>query len=600
MPPNNYRSPWGEKKPTISRSLQPDKKFNFGGVFWAAFAFVVFGFSAVGLYLYYSPGGLNVSLEFAKPARILVGEPFALGVSFSNFSDSILRNARISIFVPDDVAILGRPQSQRVIEKAVGDLGPGSVGRESFDLVVLGGGEVLKRVTAKLQYSTSEASSAQFETSANVDLLVGGPAVGLTLSAPESVYGGQSFEVKIAYANNSSMEFKNVRLKMDYPPFFNFERSTVKPQDIANNSWNLGNLAPGSSGNIIVTGNVVGFEQSFFNFDVSMQSDFLGNVYRIGAQSIGLSIASSPLSLDIRLNNSKDYIVKPNDILTYTLTYKNNSNLIMQDVVIRASLKGEMFNFQSLSTNAVFDSRTNTISWFGANTPQLLNIGPGQTGAVSFSMRAQGTYPIRLLSDKNYTLKVEGQIESRTIPSGTSAEKTISLANLENKVAGYVEVDVKAFWRDAASGILNQGPYPPKANTPTQYTIHWIIRNYATDITDVALSAFLQSGARFTGQIKSNIESAPVINANSGLVTWNIGSIPATKGVVNDPIEAIFQVEVTPATTQVGEKFLLMGETRLEATDAFTGLRLSDTANALDSDLVYDQTISARDRRVQP
>lgn len=599
----NYRSPWGEAaaRPSSLRRVfeepkKPKRSFKF---VWIGLVFVLFAGIAVA-YFYFSSGGTSVGIEFLKPGRVSVGEPFVLTVSFSNISDTVLKNAAISLFLPDGVSVLGQLHGQRVIEEAVGDIGPGSVNKKDYNLIVTAGGQEIKRISAKLRYSAGNNSGSQFESNSETDLLIGEPAVSLALAGPQSVFAGQDFEIKISYANSSGKEFKNLKLKMSYPPSFAFKRSTVDPEDAANNSWDLGDLAPGSNASISITGTVIGQEGSFSNFNASLWADFLGSSYNVNSQDLSMAISSSPLSLNLKLNGSDDYVAKLGDNLVYTINYRNNSGVVMQDVIIRAQLKGELFDIMNLSTDGVFDSLKNTISWFGANTPQLLNLAPGQSGSIEFKLKTKESFPIRLISDKNYTLKVQTQIESSTVPPGTTAEKTISLAGIENKVSGKIEIGSMAFWRDARSKILNQGPYPPRVNQPTQYTVHWIIKNYSTDVSNVAVSAFLQSGARFTGQVKSNIQSVPVFNPNSGLVTWNIDSIAATKGVISDPIEAVFQIEATPATTQVGQRLLLLDETKIEATDTFTSVHLGDSAPLIDSSLPYDTTLSTHEGLVQP
>ena len=192
-----------------------------------------------------------------------------------------------------------------------------------------------------------------------------------------------------------------------------------------------------------------------------------------------------------------------------------------------------------------------------------------------------------------------GTIQSLTVPAGTAADKTISVATLETKVAGEVALRAAGFSRDAASGILNSGPYPPKINTPTQYTIHWVITNYATDISGVQVSAFLQSGTRFTGKVKSTSDAVPAYNPSSGGITWHIDRIQATKGAIGQPIEVIFQVENTPAINQVGQNVALLGETRIEAHDDFTDQPLFVVAPPVMTDIPNDTSFGNIDRRVQ-
>jgi hypothetical protein len=202
------------------------------------------------------------------------------------------------------------------------------------------------------------------------------------------------------------------------------------------------------------------------------------------------------------------------------------------------------------------------------------------------------------LSDKNYVLTVNGTISSPTVPPGTAASSTVSAANIQNKIGGVITLAAKGFWRDAPASILNSGPYPPKVNQATQYTIHWIITNYSTDASNVTVSAYLQSGTMCTGTIKSNISTSPICNSANGLITWTIPTVPATTGITGPPAEAIIQVTNTPAVNQVGSAVTLMGPTTLQGTDAFTSLPFNATAPAITTNLPDDTTISGGTNRM--
>lgn len=598
-PSESYHSPWPTPPDFMRKKISPQKPEK--GHSFLITVLLVLLIAGGTLYFFYfrKPQGPNVSLEFTRPSQIAVGDPFVLPVSFSNYSDAVLKNAKLSLFLPDGISFLGQSPAQRVSEQAVGDLGPGSVNQQSFNLIVTSGGDTLKRIKAKLVYATAQNSNVQFESLGEADLLVGQPAISLNFQAPQSVFNGQDFEVKVSYGNNTGHDFKNVHLRIDYPPFFQFKRSTMQTEGGGNNSWDLGTLPAGSNGTISITGSVVGPEKSFFTLNGFLTSDFLGITYTLNVQTVSIAISPAPLSVEANLNGSSGYVANLGDTLSYALNYKNNSDVIMQNITISAKLIGELFDFQTLQANAAFNSLSNTISWFAANTPQLANLGPGQSGSVNFTIKLKNSFPIRLLSDKNYTLKLHARIESPTVPPQTTAEKTLSLTSLENKVAGRLTVAAEAYWRDAPSGILNTGPYPPKVNQPTRYTIHWRIVNYATDVANVKVSAYLQSGSRFTGKVKSNIDSAPTYDANSGLVTWQIGPVPAAKGVVSPPIEAIFQMENTPALNQIGQNVPLLSETKIEGGDSFIGSTLQASAPAQDTSLPYDKTITTTERMVK-
>lgn len=596
----NYTSPWESGAGQVKRENKGGAvKRRERGPFVVAVVVFAAVIAALSYFAFFrKPAGPNVGIEFLNPGPILSGGSFILPVSLSNYSDIVLKNARISLILPDGVSFAEFSPSQRVSERTIGDLGPGSVNQQSFNLLVTGGSNVLKRVQVKLDYSTGQGT-AEFESNGETDLSVGQPAVGLNLSAPQSVFSSQDFTINVSYVNNARHDFKNLHLKLDYPPIFKFKSSTMQPEGEGNDSWNLGTLAAGSGGAITITGSVIGPEKSFFNYVASLTSDFLGNTYTINSQTVNVAISSAPLSLQITRPSTPDNAFHLGDSVAYTLNYMNNSDIAMQNATVNAKLTGEMFDPSSVQTNAYFDSLANTVNWSAANTPQLQNISPGQGGSVTFMVKVKSSFPIRLLSDKNYTLKVDAQISSPTVPANTAASRTVSVSGIEDKVAGKIDAAAEAYWRDAQAGILNQGPYPPKVNQPTQYTIHWRLTNYATDAANVTVSAYLQSGSRFTGTAQSNIGSTPVYNPDSGLVTWQIDSLPATKGITSSPAEAIFQIENTPSLTQIGQNIMFLGETKVEWTDSFVGTVYNVTAAPLDTSIPHDKTITIGDRTVK-
>ncbi|RMD62998.1 hypothetical protein D6833_06165, partial [Candidatus Parcubacteria bacterium] len=154
---------------------------------------------------------------------------------------------------------------------------------------------------------------------------------------------------------------------------------------------------------------------------------------------------------------------------------------------------------------------------------------------------------------------------------------------------------------DAKSGIINEGNYPPQVNHTTQYTIHWKVYATATDVSNVLVAAFLQSGAQWTGKVKSNINTVPQYDPHSGQVTWAIGRVPANTGIVTKPIEAIFQISHTPSVVDVDKDVKILTATRIEGKDDFTGIMLSNEDKMLTTNLVDDPTVSnIRNTRVRP
>ena len=144
-------------------------------------------------------------------------------------------------------------------------------------------------------------------------------------------------------------------------------------------------------------------------------------VYAVTSGNVSIAMAPSPLMLTGTLNNASNYIAGLSDSLNYSFTYTNNSNVTLLNTVLTAKFTGSMFDFGTLRSNASFSSITDTVTWNGANTPGLASIAPGQSGSVTVAVRTKPSFPIRLLSDKNYGLKVHAVIDSPTVPPGIAA-----------------------------------------------------------------------------------------------------------------------------------------------------------------------------------
>jgi hypothetical protein len=566
----------------------------------AAIGILVLLIAAGASYFYFFGSRANaprVGLEFGALEQIFAGAPFPLSVSASNLSEEILQGAKLSVFLPDGVFFVGESPQQRFAEKLIGDIGPGSITQAEFNIIATSDAQSVKRTEARLTYSSAKNPKYQFERREGLDVSVGQAAVALTFETPPTVFSGEAFEMVVKYRNNSLQSFKNLRLKLNYPPAFQFERASV-PAKTGNNEWDLGNVSPAGGGDFSVFGKIVGPEKSFFNFEGVATADFSGQTYPLSKQTASISIYPSPLVIQVAAGSD---VARPGQRLRYTITFRNNASIPFKDVVVRAKFLGKMFDFTTAdAVDGVFDSVNNVFSWGVAQLPELLAFEPGEERTVRIDIEAKKEFPIRTTADKNYTLDVEAQIESPTVPQGTAAQKTISTTRVQTKVAGVLEAQAKALWKDAPSKILNTGPYPPKVNTPTRYTVHWIAKSFAADFKNVHFSAFLQSGARFTGAVKSNVDTVPSFNTGTGEVTWDIKNLPANKGVINTPAEAIFQVELTPAVTQVGQYVTFLGETKVRGEDSHTGQTVEVMDEWLTTQLKDDTGVGDVRRFVEP
>ena len=559
--------------------------------FWLAIAALIITLIGSGFFIFQYLQSRGLTMEVTGPAEVNIGVPFELVVDFNNQSKSVLKNARLSLSLPDGAVMLGASENQRIYGEDLGDIGVGSLARKSLRLVIIRDENTLKRFTAYISHGASGIGQARFEERRDFDLRVKESGVSLDMTPPDQVLSGEKFDIKISYRNISLENFSGLELQLDYPASFAFESANPKPAG-ANNVWELKNLAPDSAGDIIISGRLIGQEKSVFNFNAKLTMNVAGRRYLMNQKSGSLAVAPSPLGISVSLNEQENYVAQLGGQLVYVVSYQNNSGVGLADAVMKVKLTGELFDFNTLQSNANFNSTTNTLTWNASNMPELRVLSAGDTGLATFQIRVKDQFPIKRLGDKNYHLKAEAVIDSPTVPYYLSAGKTTGLAELDVKVAGLIKIETKVYFRDAASGLLNRGPWPPRVNQPTQYTVHWLISNYATDVRNVEVRAFLESGVSWTAQVKSNNGSSPVYNDRTQEIVWLINEIPATKGIVGQPLEAVFQIEAMPNIAQAGNYQPLIKETSITAFDKFSETRLQNQAVGVSSFLPDDLTVS--------
>ncbi|MEK7612495.1 MAG: hypothetical protein AAB407_04090 [Patescibacteria group bacterium] len=543
------------------------------------------------VFLWYQSRGLDgLSVALAMPQEALVGVPFDVKIQVENGAESVLEKAELIIEAPDGISFVGSGSEKRTVIIPLGTLGSGSVTEESVTLIAVAGEQTVKEIKVELNYVPARIGS-RFEKKVSGVISVLGSAASIDLELPQQVFGGEEFTITSVYRNLADLDLEDVRLTMEYPPAFSFVSASSNP-DSGNAVWELGDIKRGNDDEILIKGKLIGPDGAFFSVKAKLEIMFEGHRYLLAEKSAPIAIATSPLSLTLTVNNQENVIAHLGQDLEYKIRFVNTTTIGMRDVVIRAKLSGEMFDFTTLTTSAALSSFNNMLLWNAGNTNGLALIPPGSSGEVTFRIRVKPNYTIKRLSDKDFIVAVNAEIESPTVPPDVASDKTITIASLETKVAGKITGDAQGFFRDAPSGFVNGGTLPPKVNKATQYTIHWKLTNYGTDVGNVVVKAFVGGNVKVTSNVKSTTGTLPVYNANTQEIIWEVGSLVAGKGIVGAPAEAIFQIEATPSSNDIGKGMILLQETRITAVDAFTEEILVATDGPVITTTLDDPTVN--------
>ncbi len=542
-----------------------------------------------------SQNAKNLDVSLVLPDKVQIGIPFEATVSISNNSGSVLNGVDLTINLPEGIAFSGKTPDRLFSNKILGNLGSGSLIDENFKFIALSGENTVKEINAKVSY-VPEGLNSRFEKGAVKDLVINPSVLAIDLIIPEKVYQGSDLNFEIHYKNNASVDLSNLRVSLEYPQGFKYQSASLNP-DFTLKSWQVGDLRSGSSGNLKIKGSFAGLEGNSSDIDVKVFGLFDSEYYLIAEKNSSIAVEKSPLSIALSLQNKNDY-VKLGDQLHYILDYKNNTEIPLNDIIVRAKLSGAMFDLTKISGNGNLNSSSDTVIWNASFEPNLASLAPQQSGKLNLYIKLKDSYPIKRINDKNFTLKIDAQIESPTVPLSVSANKILGLSSLETKVLGQVVLAVRGYFRDANSGFLNSGELPLISGRSTDFTVHWLIYNYANDLRDVKVSSLLGPNVRLKNS-KTNIPGVDVsYDERTQEVSWQIPKVQANRGVVTGPYEAVLQLTAVPSVAQVGQGMLLLKQSDLSGVDDFTNSEVQTHDSEIRTTSLNDPTVTSQDGNV--
>ena len=556
--------------------------------FFGALAVIAIGFGAY-WYVAGQSGAGGAQIVFRGPESIFYGEPFELAVGVSNVSSGLWNGVGLSLALPSGFVFADGQGNPTFASRQLGDLGSGSLTETKFGVVAIlpdaetgatsTDGVSADAITAQLSYSPAGAG-ATIEKKEAWPAPVSQSGIDMAIAAPEKVAAGEEFKLKISYANAAPDDMDGLSLRVAYPSGFAFTKATSDPdaQGDMGGVWNIGSLAKGSSDALAVFGRMKDATSTVFAATVFRTIS--GRKQPIAKAQAGIEAGRPPVTVQIDANDTPDYVVHLGDTVTYTVSYVLDGVPAPKGgVAVTAAPSSPLFDLSSI---VPMNGGVVRRGVSGGTEVAWTVSGGDEGGSVSFSIKAKSAYDIRRLGDRDFTAKLHAEAK---------AGATVGIADLESKIAGQIDIGAKAYFRDADSGILNAGSVPPKAGVVTQYTVHWTIRNHATDMTGIAVRAPLAPGVKCTGTVKSSVDAKPVCDPVKNEATWNIPRMSATTGAIGRAPEAIFQISAVPTADMVGKFMPLMGAVTLTATDAFTTTTVSSAGPEITTALPDDASV---------
>ena len=299
-------------------------------------------------------------------------------------------------------------------------------------------------------------------------------------------------------------------------------------------------------------------------------------------------ISTPILSLDLRLNDSEDYVAHLGDTLRYKLRFQNNNSVDVTGLSLSVKLNGNMYDFSTVRTDGFFDGRLNTIFWNASTVPALNILQSNQSGTVEFEVRLKSSFSGGLGASDSL-VKASAHMETPNVPANLDLDRLTADDEIITRISTAPAFDQKLFVNDSVFG--SSGPYPPRVNQKTVFTARWSMVNPTNDVSSAKVTATLAPGVVWENRVRANGTSVqPSYDSRLNTITWDLGTLPAGTGVSFPVYETFFQISIMPSVNQAGQAPTLLKSVHFDGVDTFTKEKITRTIFDMTTSNVSDST----------
>lgn len=551
---------------------------------------------SVFLFFYLGTRGQEAEVTIHNRGPISAGELVTVPVSFRNTSSIPLKEVELTLILPEGSLLKEegqeRPAPARIIRK-LDDLLPGKEGSVEITARLFGKEGEGKEITATLIYRP-ENLRARFSSKSSKSFVINQVPLAIVWEIPENFSSNQEVRATIRYNSSAAFSFRDMWLRVEYPLGFQFASSSLKPAE-GNNIWDIGDLDPGEEGRIEILGKITGEDGEVKSFVAGVGVfNVLTKEWRSFSDSTSVGkIAVAPLSVIGLLKGSRETIVGLGETLQFSLRYKNNTESVLRNIVVRAKLEGSVLDLPTLIIEkGNFDSGSGSIVWTSATADELAELQPGKEGEFKFEILTKSRPAVRGTQDKDQIVRMNAEIKPSLIPEEFAGTDLTGRDTIEAKVRTKILFSAKALFR--SSPIPTSGPLPPKVGSKTTYTILWEVRNFTNDAENVQVVGVLPPNVSWEN-IFSPKDSRVIFDQATSEIRWSIGKVPAGTGVNSPALTLAMQVSIIPSVPDRGRTLVLLTESRLTGKDNFVKEDLQERLGQITTELRDDPAASQQD-----
>lgn len=551
---------------------------------------LIFCIAAVGIgaYLFFNGSNLisadNIAIDITGPVSIPGGAPVSFDIQVTNKNNVDLQSADLAVDFPAGTTNpTDSTQELKTFRELFGDIPAGGSAKKTVSAIMFGEENLQKQIAVSVTYKV-KGSTTLFTKKTSYDVLINSSPILLTASSFKEITSGQEFDTKVSLKSNSVEVLKNVLLKASYPFGFTFISSDIKPLG-DNSTWKIGDIPPGAERTITIRGKVQGedSETRVFRFVAGAQSlsdpKVIGTQYMSVDQAMTIQKPFISLAIDIEGNNSPtDFVGRFDQYERVTITWFNNLTTSVSNMVVTAKLSGSAYDKTTVMPDqGYYDSANNQIIWNQKTNPDFVSVGAGETGTVSFSLipKDNGTANNPLVNP--VVVITAGVAGNRTQESNVPENLSASVSRT-TKVSSNIALTGRVV--RTVGPFVNTGAIPPKVEQPTSYTVVWTVDNTSSAVGNAKVTATLPAHVKWLNAVSPSGE-AVTYDDNSGVVTWDIGSLSTYTLNSSRRREVNFQISFQPNVNQIDQSPTLVNQATFTAVDNFTGAQLQSQQDFL-------------------
>jgi hypothetical protein len=401
------------------------------------------------------------------------------------------------------------------------------------------------------------------------------------------ITSGQPLSFNITVSSNANTDIENVLVTADYPFGFSFSQSTLLPTT-GNNVWYFEKLAPQESKTFTVRGSLVGQnnEERVFHWNVGLSDINNKNDFRVKFTTIpkSISLIRPFLAMDFSVDGEfgVDLVRQGDRQMAGRLTFTNNTGGVISDPEIILKLDGEVLDDPSVKLETgFFNSADNTITWNKITSKDFTEIPVGQSTTFSFDFKSK-PLATRQAVFKNPELLLSASITGkrtgeRNVPENIKVDSV-------KRIKFQSDVNLSAITSYAGEPFQNTGPFPPKVEQDTTYTVTLILTNSSNLINRGKVRAVLPPYVKWNNTFSPSNERVTYI-PSSRTIEWDLGDVKEHVGFIDPARTLAIQLTFTPSSSQIGQSPALMITPTFTGFDSFTQTDINRSAESPTIDL---------------